>query len=500
MKIINKNLKFLGKFFILLAVFSSQNLYFNKLENADAIRSFVRDGYRSVERGVSDAVSDIGGALGSIGDAIGGPFGYVRDAVAIEIVQSILMNLFDVDMGSPSVELNPIQTNFPQGTSTQGAHEPVELEEIDMDSITQEINYALELQETQSHINLISSYYRQCRNRLPTDAEIAEHLSDFAAGKSLARIRSEVCNYGSGRENLVCSILGNQDNDYERFLLEVYSEQQGESLTNITWVGDIENIGNLNRIIPEQTVTITENGVYRLQVDVVLNNTTTVVDCPVIIIEDDYVVIVPETDLVRGRGFQNAQIIEKDTSAQENEEPYETPRTYSDEDLNRAIETLQLLVSLGVIQPGTDINVIMQALGLTTGGNITNPTPIQTGPIQTSLFTRNLTIGSTGNDVRELQRFLNQQGFIVSAQGAGSVGNETTYFGPATQNALSRYQAANNISPASGYFGPLTRSRITGVPVASVPNVQSPSTNLNNQPSQIPGTIRQDQIDAVELR
>lgn len=75
-------------------------------------------------------------------------------------------------------------------------------------------------------------------------------------------------------------------------------------------------------------------------------------------------------------------------------------------------------------------------------------------------FSRSLDLGDEGEDVKELQKYLNQNGFVVSTIGAGSSGYETTYFGPATQAALIRFQRANNIEPATGYFGAITRSFI----------------------------------------
>jgi uncharacterized repeat protein (TIGR02059 family)/uncharacterized delta-60 repeat protein len=84
-------------------------------------------------------------------------------------------------------------------------------------------------------------------------------------------------------------------------------------------------------------------------------------------------------------------------------------------------------------------------------------TPNNTTPVS---FTRNLQLNSRGEDVRNLQRFLNQNGFSVSASGAGSPGRETNLFGPATRRALIRYQQANNIRPAIGFFGPVTRAMI----------------------------------------
>ena len=80
-------------------------------------------------------------------------------------------------------------------------------------------------------------------------------------------------------------------------------------------------------------------------------------------------------------------------------------------------------------------------------------------------FSRDLEIGMEGEDVRALQRFLNQQGFTIAPAGldstgsprAGSPGNETTRFGALTRAALIRFQEARGITPALGYFGPKTR-------------------------------------------
>ena len=86
----------------------------------------------------------------------------------------------------------------------------------------------------------------------------------------------------------------------------------------------------------------------------------------------------------------------------------------------------------------------------------------QQGQQEQILFTRDLTIGSVGEDVKALQKMLNTLGFIVSTTGAGSPGAESTYFGEKTRQALIRYQEANSITPAFGYFGPRTRAHIQG--------------------------------------
>ena len=75
-------------------------------------------------------------------------------------------------------------------------------------------------------------------------------------------------------------------------------------------------------------------------------------------------------------------------------------------------------------------------------------------------FTRDLKLGSVGEDVKQLQIFLNGQGFFVSKTAEGSKGMETINFGPATKSALFRFQLVHDIRPASGYFGPKTQAFI----------------------------------------
>ncbi len=77
-------------------------------------------------------------------------------------------------------------------------------------------------------------------------------------------------------------------------------------------------------------------------------------------------------------------------------------------------------------------------------------------------FTRYLQLGMSGNDIKQLQIFLNSKGYIISATGPGSKGNETTMFGSLTKKALMKFQKDNKIS-ATGYFGPLTKQFIFDV-------------------------------------
>lgn len=79
---------------------------------------------------------------------------------------------------------------------------------------------------------------------------------------------------------------------------------------------------------------------------------------------------------------------------------------------------------------------------------------------QQFIFNLNLAFGSVSADVRELQRYLNANGYVLAENGWGSPGKETIYFGPLTRRALILFQRANLISPAIGYFGPITRKFI----------------------------------------
>jgi hypothetical protein len=76
------------------------------------------------------------------------------------------------------------------------------------------------------------------------------------------------------------------------------------------------------------------------------------------------------------------------------------------------------------------------------------------------VFKKDLKVGMTDSDVKQLQKFLNTHGYKVAKTGPGSPGKETDYFGSATKAALIKFQKANKIYPASGRFGPLTRAAV----------------------------------------
>lgn len=75
-------------------------------------------------------------------------------------------------------------------------------------------------------------------------------------------------------------------------------------------------------------------------------------------------------------------------------------------------------------------------------------------------FTRDFTIGSTGEDVTQLIKILAAKGFYQSEKLASS---GISVFAEEVAEALAKYQTAVGISPASGYFGPVTRAHLNAV-------------------------------------
>jgi len=90
-------------------------------------------------------------------------------------------------------------------------------------------------------------------------------------------------------------------------------------------------------------------------------------------------------------------------------------------------------------------------------------------------FFRDLRRGSRGEDVKQLQIFLNSDKKTkIAGLGAGSQGRGTVFFGLKTRGALIKFQRQNNLLAEKGYLGVLTRRLLnekvnkvkTGAPAA----------------------------------
>ena len=67
--------------------------------------------------------------------------------------------------------------------------------------------------------------------------------------------------------------------------------------------------------------------------------------------------------------------------------------------------------------------------------------------------------GMQGNDVKQLQIYLNTHNYPLATTGTGSLNHETTYFGNLTKQAVIKFQLANNLTP-DGIVGPFTRGKM----------------------------------------
>ncbi len=90
-----------------------------------------------------------------------------------------------------------------------------------------------------------------------------------------------------------------------------------------------------------------------------------------------------------------------------------------------------------------------------------NPNPVTNvvTPISTNnivKLNRILRRGVIGEDVRSLQKKLNEKGYLVAKSGAGSVGKETNLFGLLTRMAVIKFQKSKGLV-ADGIVGPLTQ-------------------------------------------
>ena len=138
--------------------------------------------------------------------------------------------------------------------------------------------------------------------------------------------------------------------------------------------------------------------------------------------------------------------------------------------LGATVEELQAQITTLMAQI-TALNAQIAGLGGTTPA-----TGIPTTCIGVT-FTRNLSQGSDGSDVKCLQALLNTNPATqVALTGAGSPNNETNYFGPLTRTAVVKMQqlyAAEILTPlgltaGTGFVGPSTRAKLDSILTTTV--------------------------------
>jgi hypothetical protein len=153
---------------------------------------------------------------------------------------------------------------------------------------------------------------------------------------------------------------------------------------------------------------------------------------------------------------------------EEEEEGEEETRTTSSGRSGTTLEgRIRNLVSIGKTKEAEELQRQYEQMKMI---NMASTTTNQVSTTSRFIFTRTLWPQTTHPDVKELQKFLNRKGFIVSSIGPGSSGNETDYFGVKTQLALIKYQESKKVeildraglTKGTGVFGPITMGVVNG--------------------------------------
>ncbi|MDP3727527.1 MAG: peptidoglycan-binding domain-containing protein, partial [bacterium] len=146
-----------------------------------------------------------------------------------------------------------------------------------------------------------------------------------------------------------------------------------------------------------------------------------------------------------------------------------------------SLSTAAMLSGVGALLPQVALAVTIDELLAQIAALQAQVTALQgaSTPAGKCSFTRDLTVGVTGDDVKCLQQYLNSTANKVASSGVGSPGSETMYFGSLTRLAVSAWQSANSVSPTAGYFGSISRAKynslVAGAP-APTPTPTPPGT------------------------
>lgn len=116
----------------------------------------------------------------------------------------------------------------------------------------------------------------------------------------------------------------------------------------------------------------------------------------------------------------------------------------------------------GVFAPGPTAQTVTAPTGQVLGASAYN-------------FTTDFCVGSSGENVTQLQATL-------IADGDLNISAPTGHYGSLTKAAVEKYQTANNITPATGCVGPLTRGVLNqGVTPTASQEQSSVLQNLYNE-------------------
>ena len=111
----------------------------------------------------------------------------------------------------------------------------------------------------------------------------------------------------------------------------------------------------------------------------------------------------------------------------------------------------------------------------------------------TITITKTLKLGSENSEVKALQKALAQDKTIYPE------GKATGYYGPATRNAIIRFQKKYGLEPV-GFVGPLTRKKLNEVygTQTATPITTTPTTTSQSTPSASIGANKQQQIKTIQ--
>jgi len=125
------------------------------------------------------------------------------------------------------------------------------------------------------------------------------------------------------------------------------------------------------------------------------------------------------------------------------------------------------------------INIMNKRLFVISGGFLMIATIIifnQGNVLAMYFFAKNLSVGNKNNDVKEIQKILNNAiDTQVVSRGPGSKGNETDFFGPLTKAAIIKFQekyakeilAPLNLKRGTGFVGETTRAKLNSLALSS---------------------------------